>query len=524
MDNETEALCRSCLSKSVEVHTGEIVTVNQDQYELPELTDLLARKGLKILHQNIRGLLTHKQNLCHILGDFKGIHILSLSETHLAADEEAEAQIIGYDFLGKPRISGQGGGVGIYISQSVPFQRRLDLEDDNIECIWIEILFPKSKGFLIGVIYRPPDSSKHLPETFNETFESMLSKVISEDKECILTGDINCNYLERSDHKELKAIFSSFNLKQLISSPTRITKESKTLIDVICCNETQNISLVKVIPAGLSDHELIGCSRKMHNVKLQSKTITCHNYSNYSPNLLCDDLKTANFEDVFRATSANHAWLYLKQILVFYFNKHAPLTTKRVKGKLSPWLTTEEKIHMNIRDNLLRKARRSNQEIDWSSYKNQHNLVTGLVKKCKNRFHKDLLKENAKSPSKFWATIKKLYPTKKTAPSAGSAFEINGSKTTDNGTTANTLCSYFSNVANSLKSKSFPLRVFTWMKPTENILAPLCSEKFSLKEAMMYLIMKATGLNRLSAERAARRFLAPNFPDHDVWLHNPAYK
>eukprot|EP00112_Aurelia_sp_Birch-Aquarium-sp1_P015555 Seg346.1 transcript_id=Seg346.1/GoldUCD/mRNA.D3Y31 product="hypothetical protein" protein_id=Seg346.1/GoldUCD/D3Y31 len=215
IDNETEALCRSCLSKSFEVedHTVEPTTDNQQQYELPELTELLARKGLKILHQNIRGLLAHKQNICHILGDFKGIHILSLSETHLAADEEAECQILGYDFLGKPRTSGQGGGTGIYISQSVPFQRRLDLEDNDIECIWIEILFPKSKGFLIGVIYRPPDSSKHLPENFNETFESMLSTVVSEDKECILTGDINCNYLESSDHKELKAILSLFNLK-----------------------------------------------------------------------------------------------------------------------------------------------------------------------------------------------------------------------------------------------------------------------------------------------------------------------
>ena len=221
MDDETEALCRSCLSKSFEVedHTEELTTENQQQYKLPELTELLARKGLKILHQNIRGLLAHKQNLCHILGDFKGIHILSLSETHLAADEEAQAQISGYDFLGKPRTSGQGGGAGIYISQSIPFQRRLDLEDNDIECIWIEILFPKSKGFLIGVIYRPPDSSKHLPDNFNETFESMMSTVVSEDKECILTGDINCNYLEGSDHKDLKAILSSFNLKQLISSP-----------------------------------------------------------------------------------------------------------------------------------------------------------------------------------------------------------------------------------------------------------------------------------------------------------------
>ena len=159
MDAETEALCHSCLitSSEVEDHTEEPTMENQQQYKLPELTELFARKGLTILHQKIHGLLAHKQNLCHILGDFKGIHILSLSETHFAADEEAAAQISGYDFLGKPRTSGQGGGAGILISQSVPFQRRLDLEDNDIECIWIEILFPKSSGFLIGVIYRPPD-------------------------------------------------------------------------------------------------------------------------------------------------------------------------------------------------------------------------------------------------------------------------------------------------------------------------------------------------------------------------------
>jgi len=49
-------------------------------------------------------------------------------------------------------------------------------------------------------------------------------------------------------------------LKQLIITPTRITRESKTLIDVICSNVPHNISSVKVIPAGLSDHELIGCA------------------------------------------------------------------------------------------------------------------------------------------------------------------------------------------------------------------------------------------------------------------------
>ena len=82
-------------------------------------------------------------------------HLLPISKTHLFVGDETQAQIDGFTFICKPRASGQGGGVGAYISSSVPFHRRLDLEQEDIECIWLEILFPKTKGFLIGIIYRP---------------------------------------------------------------------------------------------------------------------------------------------------------------------------------------------------------------------------------------------------------------------------------------------------------------------------------------------------------------------------------
>ena len=81
----------------------------------------------------------------------------------------------------------------------MPFHRRTDLEDENIGCSWIEILFPKTKSFLIGIIYLPPDSSKHLCADFNCKFESTLSTLASENKECILTGDKNCNKLTIRD-------------------------------------------------------------------------------------------------------------------------------------------------------------------------------------------------------------------------------------------------------------------------------------------------------------------------------------
>jgi len=45
------------------------------QYDIPELHEFSSKKGLKILHQNIRGLLTNKHNICQILDGFKNLHI-----------------------------------------------------------------------------------------------------------------------------------------------------------------------------------------------------------------------------------------------------------------------------------------------------------------------------------------------------------------------------------------------------------------------------------------------------------------
>ncbi|CAH3195121.1 unnamed protein product, partial [Porites evermanni] len=148
----------------------------------------------------------------------------------------------------------------------------------------------------------------------------MLSTVSPEDKECILTGDINCNYLVPSDHKEIKSILASYGLKQLISTPTRITRESKTLIDIICSNEPEKIFSVKVISA-------------VNNVKIHPRIITCRNFTNYDPKLFCEELESMNFNQVFASSCVNTAWSILKSILQQCIDKHAPLLEKKVKGR-----------------------------------------------------------------------------------------------------------------------------------------------------------------------------------------------
>jgi len=50
-----------------------------------------------------------------------------------------------------------GGGVAIYVRESIPATTRTDFHINNLEALWVEIHINHRK-ILIGDIYRPPDS------------------------------------------------------------------------------------------------------------------------------------------------------------------------------------------------------------------------------------------------------------------------------------------------------------------------------------------------------------------------------
>lgn len=168
---------------------------------------------------------------------YNGIDILTLSETHLTEHEpEPLFEIPGYSFVSRCRSSGKDGGVAVYISSKLCWERRIDLENDEVECIWIEVKQNQSKGWLIAVIYRPPVGSKHLNKNFNTCLNDMLSLASEMSKEIILLGDVNVNYLVPDDGREFKSIMNLFGFSQIINKQTRITQSTKTLIDIISTN------------------------------------------------------------------------------------------------------------------------------------------------------------------------------------------------------------------------------------------------------------------------------------------------
>ena len=106
-----------------------------------------------------------------------------MSETHIVSVNSELFQIPGFKFAHKNRISGEGGGVAMYLSDDLMWKQRTDLETDEIECIWVKVDIFKSKSFLVGCIYRPPPSSPPPPPppppTVLVTCEKTLTKILT---------------------------------------------------------------------------------------------------------------------------------------------------------------------------------------------------------------------------------------------------------------------------------------------------------------------------------------------------------
>ena len=155
----------------------------------------------------------------------KPFDILTLNETRLDNSiSDSEVKIPGYDIVQCDR-NRNGGGVAMFIRSNISFINRNDLVPEVLEQICVEISRLNSKPFLVSSWYRPPNWKI---EMFHY-FEEFLRLADVENKQLIITGDLNCNLLEqvrRTCTAKLLEIFDLYLLKRHIQSPTRVTASS----------------------------------------------------------------------------------------------------------------------------------------------------------------------------------------------------------------------------------------------------------------------------------------------------------
>jgi exonuclease III len=130
-----------------------------------------------------------------------GFDIITMSEIWLKENNLLlqHVSIPGYVQAFNNRTTIRGGGVGVYLKESVNFKRRADLEKKypGMEHLWLEISCRnRHSRLLLGTIYRSERIMGY--NDWLENFESLMSELtITWDGMLLITGDFNIDLLRK---------------------------------------------------------------------------------------------------------------------------------------------------------------------------------------------------------------------------------------------------------------------------------------------------------------------------------------
>lgn len=137
-----------------------ISSLDDTETSIPLIANLAASldyspKSLRIAHLNICSL-RNKLDELRVLQKLCKFDTIGITGSHLnSKDRNAELNIDGLKLIRKDRTGRKGGGCVLYYREDLRVIHRKDLNDMDIEAIWIEAKFPTNSA-LFSVVYRPP--------------------------------------------------------------------------------------------------------------------------------------------------------------------------------------------------------------------------------------------------------------------------------------------------------------------------------------------------------------------------------
>jgi hypothetical protein len=214
--------------------------------------------SFSLLHLNARSLLGNLDKLKILLSNIKKpFSVIGITETWLNDQTHDLVDISGYKFVSNHRTTKPGGGVGLYLQNSLEYKlcsKCNYTNPDLIESIFVEICIPNGKNIIVGTVYRPPNQNV---AAFLEKFNEIISIISKDNKPCYVMGDFNLDLLHYNHHaltQEFVDNLFSQMFFPLITKPTRLTSHSATLLDNIFTNNPTRKILNSILLNDISDH------------------------------------------------------------------------------------------------------------------------------------------------------------------------------------------------------------------------------------------------------------------------------
>ena len=162
-----------------------------------------------------------------------------------------------------------------------------------------------------------------------------------------------------------------FGLKQLIEVSTRVTCSSSIIIDHILVSFPDRVSQQDIIDVGLSDHQIIYCTKKISRIKRgMYKQIRYRSLKNYSADIYEEALSSVDFPNYRNFENINDAYSNFIQKVMGVIHLEEPIKSRQIKQNSQEWLDGEVAEKISICDKLFKNFKKSKLHIDKEIYIN----------------------------------------------------------------------------------------------------------------------------------------------------------
>lgn len=368
--------------------------------------------------------------------------------------EDNELLVSGYNFFRKDRQK-RGGGILLYMNDSITCIRRLDLEPTSSmfdEIMVCELKLTNESVYVI-LFYRPPNASFN----FNANLCQVLLNVQRLGKNSIyVMGDLNMPHVNWSSltstvpiEQDLCEILDRFNITQINKNPSRDVNPN--ILDIVASNKPLKVSEIDIGCSLIdTDHKKLNFSINV----LHKKDKQCHptrrvflfkhaNWDEINYHLNNSDLSDIILNNI---NNPNIAWLKWKGRVLDVINKYIPSKIFKIKNS-APWIDSEIITLSKKKETLRKIAKRTNTSTDWAKYKTINNKVKNLVNKKHSNFINNCFEEINSNPKKFWSFVSQ----KGNRGSIPNEISLDNETASDSNVKANLFNKHFFNQFNSKK-------------------------------------------------------------------------
>ena len=412
-------------------------------------------QGFSILHINARSLKNKMDSFLTFL-HASGVEwsVICVSETWLKKDILSYFDIENYDLFASCREAMEGGGTAVYVHKKYSSKRRQDLIDMNSENSFVEIQLQYKnivKKIVLGAIYRSPGSSH---SSFIDCMEQILNKIADEKKFAVLAGDFNYNLLKESEDKNVQCfcnLMNSYGYTNVISRPTRITRDHSSLLDNIFINNEKYFKAAGIITDDLSDHFPVFINLSFtHDQEASSspKRVFDMNkiqdLNNYIHNKLVD------FQNL---TDANVACEVLVNAFTGGINKFSKILKPcRRRTPLKPWISPSILCSINRKNKLYKKFIRKRNIANENNYKQYRNILTNIIREARRSYFQMEFQKSNGNGKKTWTLLREVLNSSKQTTKLPNSFTTDDGECLTNEKVANGFNDFFASIAQHLEN------------------------------------------------------------------------